>query len=121
VTPGPFRFEFPPLPEYLGTARAFVAAAARELETSEETVADLELAVSEACTIAISSGEPVRVRVSATGSALEVEVDLPSGGDRLEGSDDLEGRELIASLFPDAGPVAGAYGAPVFRFVVPLG
>jgi hypothetical protein len=62
----------------------------------------------------------VRVRVSVDGSAFEVEVGVPAGSDELEGSDVVAGRELIASLFPGAGFVAGSDGSRVLRFVAPL-
>lgn len=58
---------FPPKPEYVRTARHTVAAVARLHDVPDEVVDDLKLAVSEACTNAVTANqaaggeEPVRV------------------------------------------------------------
>jgi len=118
VSANRFRVEIPPHPEYLGTARAFVSAVARGVEASEESVADLKLAVSEACAIALSPGEPVRIRVSTLEAGLEVAVALRDAGNE---TDDVERRDIITSLFPDTALVPGADGSLVLTFVAPMG
>jgi len=120
VSAGSFRIEIPAVPEHLGTARAFVAAVAHEVEASEETVADLKLATSEACTIALSSGQPIRLRVFPTEAALEVRVDLHGAGDGPPDDEDVERREVIASLFPDAAILTEPDTGAVLRFSAPL-
>lgn len=120
MSAGSFRIEFPAVPEHLGTARAFVAAVAHEVEASEETVADLKLATSEACTIALSSGRPIRLRVLPTEATLEVKVDLPGAGDDSPDDEDVERREVIASLFPDAAILTEPDAGAVLRFSAPL-
>ena len=73
--------EFPPKPGYVRTARHTVAALAHMLGMPESSVEDIRLAVSEACTNAVSAnaradrgGEPVRVRVELDERRLLVEV-----------------------------------------------
>jgi serine/threonine-protein kinase RsbW len=70
---------FPPRPEYVRVARHTVAALARLHDAADEVVEDLKLAVSEACTNAVSTnarggGDPVRVTVAATDGSLVVDV-----------------------------------------------
>lgn len=69
---------FPPRPEYVRMARHTVAALARLHDVPEEVVDDLKLAVSEACTNAVTvnavAGEPVRVLAMVSDGALVVDV-----------------------------------------------
>jgi serine/threonine-protein kinase RsbW len=70
---------FPPRPEHVRMARHTLAALARLHDLDDDAVEDLKLAVSEACTHAVSvnaknGGEPVRVLASVTGAVLTVEV-----------------------------------------------
>jgi serine/threonine-protein kinase RsbW len=107
----------PSTPAYVGTARAFVAAAARHFGAEEEDVADLKVAVSEACSGAVRAtdgAEPFRVVVGAEPHELTVEVVTPTRPplDEHAGAvdPDLPPREfeeavratLINALFPDA-------------------
>ena len=71
--------EFPAKPEFVRMARRAVAALARLREVPEGTAMDLELAVSEACTLAVArnadaGGGPVRVLASVRPDAVEIEV-----------------------------------------------
>jgi serine/threonine-protein kinase RsbW len=69
---------FPPRPEYVRMARHTVAALARLHDVADEVVEDLKLAVSEACTNAVTvngpGGEPVRVLALVADGALVVDV-----------------------------------------------
>jgi len=70
---------FPPRPEYVRMARHTVAALARLHDAADEVVDDLKLAVSEACTNAVSTnarggGDPVGVTVAVTDGSLLVDV-----------------------------------------------
>jgi anti-sigma regulatory factor (Ser/Thr protein kinase) len=67
---------------YVGTARAFVAAAARHFGAGEEDVADLKVAVSEACSGAVrasgQTSEPFKLFVEAQPHEMTVEVLTPA-------------------------------------------
>jgi serine/threonine-protein kinase RsbW len=72
----------PATPAYVGTARAFVAAAARHFGAEEEDVADLKVAVSEACSGAVrataEATKPFHLVVDAQPHELRVEIVTPS-------------------------------------------
>ena len=116
-----YEIELPARPEVLGTARAFVASVARHLKADEDVIADLKLAISEACTDALEAGRPLRVRASRSAGSLDLEVAAPaegwSGSPKLE---DGERAELVRSLFPGAA-FADAGGERVLRFTVAAG
>lgn len=127
--------DIPPAPEFVITARLFVAAAARHFGLDEEAVADLKLAVSEACTQAISAHgraavqDPVSIVLTPEPGMLDVEVragraafELPAPGEpdlaltpRSFGQ--ALSNALIHSLFPDA-ELSGEGGLTV-RFSLP--
>lgn len=107
----------PARPAYVATARAFVAAAARHFGAEEEAVADLKVAVSEACSGAVrasDSGVTFHIAVDAQPHQLTVEIVTPSKPPLDEPATavdlDLAPREfeeairatLIDALFPDA-------------------
>ena len=125
----------PSKPAYVGTARAFVAAVARHFGAEEEDVADLKVAVSEACSGVVratgEATEPFHLLVYAQPHELRVEVvtpasppleerigevdpDLPPG--RLE---EAVRATLINALFPDATFERGDGGLSV-RFAISL-
>jgi serine/threonine-protein kinase RsbW len=92
---------FPPRPEYVGMARHTVAALARLHDVAEEVVDDLKLAVSEACTNAVTvnapAGEPVRVLAAVADGALVVDVLAAGPGidpALLEGEPELDSEEF---------------------------
>jgi anti-sigma regulatory factor (Ser/Thr protein kinase) len=72
--------EFPPKPEFVRMARLTVAALARMRDADDDLVEDIKLAVSEACTRAVSANaadapeEPVQVQATVRDHALHVEV-----------------------------------------------
>lgn len=119
-----FVLELPAAPQYVGTARLFVAAVARRLSCPPETVDDLKLGVSEACTQALAgSGLVERLRVSlsrgADRLALEVarvgaQAPAAADGSTVAAGEQL-GLDLLRSLFPDTGRNGEAisFSAPI--------
>jgi serine/threonine-protein kinase RsbW len=104
-------------PALLTTARLFAASAARLAGCSEETVEDVRLAVSEACTRAVqeSAGapEPVSVEALIDGAGLEVVVAASAAGGPMS-EDDLP-VDLIPALFAGAEALE-ADGRRIVRF-----
>ncbi|HEV8420959.1 MAG TPA: ATP-binding protein [Actinomycetota bacterium] len=76
--------EFPPKPEFVGTARHAVSALVRLRDLPDDLVQDVKLAVSEACTTAIADGPgeglPIRMVVTAGVDRVMVEVIDPGTG-----------------------------------------
>ncbi len=76
--------EFPPKPEFVGTARHAVSALIRLRDLPDDLVQDVKLAVSEACTTAIADGPgegpPIRVFASADMDRVVLEVIDPGTG-----------------------------------------
>lgn len=76
--------EFPPKPEFVGTARHAASALARLHDFPDDLVQDVKLAVSEACTTAIADepggGQPIRLLASAEPHRLVLEVIDPGTG-----------------------------------------
>ena len=117
-------------PLYLSTVRLFASAVARHFGAPEETVGDLKVAVSEACSAFLRGGDAdgtVRVTIEAS-SDLHVEVlseDLslavpvgPAGAadTPTPGSAPTElGLALIRSLFEDAEVRSDGVAAISFR------
>lgn len=121
--------EVPPFPEFVGTARLFAAEATRHLGATEETVADLKIAISEACTGAIEvqqsvpQDDPVRLSIEPLEDSVKVEVRAAAGFDRWseipEPADGL-GLGLVRALFPKAEFLTGDGGSSTLRIMVPL-
>jgi anti-sigma regulatory factor (Ser/Thr protein kinase) len=90
-------------PALLTTTRLFAAGAARLAGCSDETVEDVRLAVSEACTRAVrdapAPSEHVSVEARIDGAGLEVIVIAPAGGGT---SMDDDVRDLVPALFEGA-------------------
>jgi serine/threonine-protein kinase RsbW len=76
--------EFPPKPEFVGTARHAVAALIRLRDLPEDLLQDVKLAVSEACTTAITDGPgeglPVRLFASVEPDRVVLEMIDPGNG-----------------------------------------
>jgi serine/threonine-protein kinase RsbW len=120
---------------YVGTARAFIAATARHFGAEEEDVADLKVAVSEACSGAVrasdQTSEPFKLSIDAQPHELTVEIltpATPSLGDTVGPVDpDLPPRRfeeavratLINTLFPKA-TLETRDGGLAVRFAVSL-
>ncbi|MGH2773360.1 MAG: ATP-binding protein [Actinomycetota bacterium] len=120
----------PPLPEFVSTARLFVADVGRHFGLSEDSVSDLKVAVSEACTAAISSisangkGAPVRISIEPGAGHIAVRVTGPSGflaqdKEQVKPGIDLDlGIDLVTALFPEATIEKGPDGS-VLRLTFP--
>lgn len=98
----------PPSPEHVASARVFVGAVGRHFGCSEETIEDLRIAATEACSQALreSAEQPIELRAWLDDDHLRLEIE-PSGrlDDGTQADEDLgvdERRALIQSLFPDA-------------------
>lgn len=105
MNPDSFELELPTRAEHLGTARSFVAAVARRYAVSGETVEDLKLAVSEACTDAMAAEGTVRVRAETIDRSLTFEVEAPERSTLAAGLDEPAAparMDLVRTLFPDA-------------------
>lgn len=121
--------QVPATPEFVSTARLFAAEASRHLGVAEEAVADLKIAISEACTGAIdaqqaaSNEDPVRLIIEPLDDSLKVEVLASAGFDRLSGMTeppDGLGLGLIKALFPDAEFLNGRGQSSTLRILVPV-
>ncbi|HSL67956.1 MAG TPA: ATP-binding protein [Actinomycetota bacterium] len=134
-----FLLEFPPQAPYVSTARIFAAAVARHFGVDEDSVDDLKIAVSEACTSAIRARRdgladgPVRLEALVEGSRLVFlakDAGVPEGDGAqaaLEGGSSWDrianrlGLETIRALFPQAEVLAGDGRTGDLRFGLDLG
>jgi serine/threonine-protein kinase RsbW len=130
---------FPPKAEYVAMARHAVAAVARMHGLADGVVEDAKLAVSEACTNAVTStgaasaDEPIRVSARAGGGYLEIDVqdggEVPSAS-RSESPREFDSQEfsfetnlslpLILGLVDDLEIVAPEGGGRLVRMRLPL-
>jgi serine/threonine-protein kinase RsbW len=129
-----FRLEFSSDPRFISTARLFAAAVARYFDCDEETVDDIKLAISEACTNAVKAPDaldgklPVGILVHPENAAIEFAViDRAGGFDETavappDLADDLAeggiGLQIIRSLFPQAVVEHNPDGGTTVRFAV---
>jgi serine/threonine-protein kinase RsbW len=136
-----FLIEFPPEAHYVSTARLFAAGVARTYGADEDTVEDLKVAVSEACTNAIKARRdevadgPVRLSVRRQDGSLFFEAEeagiqpagegpepiIPSTGSTSEDIARRLSLETIRALFPTTEIVPGPQGGGSIRFSVTLG
>jgi serine/threonine-protein kinase RsbW len=105
--PGTVELKVPPRPENLALARLALTGVGTIAGASEGTVADLKLAITEACTNSILHGYPngtagqLVVRLRSAGDAIEVEVEDngigfdPSTTDANPRRDDGQGMGLM--------------------------
>ncbi|HXF36079.1 MAG TPA: ATP-binding protein [Actinomycetota bacterium] len=130
---GTFVLELPDDPAFVATARLFAGALARHFGCQEDTVQDVKLAVSEACTAAVADRgtAPVRLEAAAEGAVLRFDVcclegppGRPAAGDartaHLERPIGPTGVQLIGALFADAATVHDPDGTAHITFSVPL-
>ena len=104
---------------------------ARYYDCDEETVDDIKLAISEACTNAVKAKDgavPVGIVVHPVDAKLQFEVVDSAGGfdvSSVSPSEELEeggiGLQIIKSLFPQAVVESNAGGGTTVRFDVPNG
>lgn len=134
-----FELEINPEPRLISAARMFAASVARHYGCDEDTIQDIKIAVSEACSSSVraresaTSRDPIQVKISYDPSALRYQVrdvgappePLPSA-DALPVDDPSEllqggaGLVLIHALFPQAEVEAADPGGMVIRFAVLL-
>jgi serine/threonine-protein kinase RsbW len=131
-----FRLEFTSDPDFISTARLFAGAAARYYGCDEDSVQDVKIAISEACTNAVKAHGaalitlPVRVTVRPVGDRVAFEVIDSGGGFEHNGNGDrstdpdalLEngiGLQIIQALFPDTEVGSNSEGGTTVRFSVP--
>ena len=119
--------ELPLDSSYLTTARLFAAAASRQIGLEEETVEDLKLAISEACTGAINAMLPgvegavqLSVLVADGRVTFRLETDDPIAFGSASPNTDGTGLEVTQALFDDARVEATATGGSAISFSVPL-
>ena len=105
--------EVPAKPEYLLLARLAATGVARSVSASEETIADLKLAITEAVANSVRhaypSGEPGRVTIELLAAADRVQVVVSDTG-----------RGLVAPGLPpvrDGGPGEGGMGLSIIRAI----
>jgi anti-sigma regulatory factor (Ser/Thr protein kinase) len=87
-------------PSLLATARLFAASAARAAGCDDDVVEDVRLAVSEACARSMRAGrDGDRIGIGATLDAggVAFAIEGPSG---RPDDDDIDGLDLVATLFP---------------------
>jgi serine/threonine-protein kinase RsbW len=124
-----FRLEFSSDPRFISTARLFAAAVARYFDCDEETVDDIKLAISEACTNAVKAPDaqwPIGILVHPEDSTIEFAVVDRAGGfdeTAVTPPDDLLaesgiGLQIIRSLFPQAVVEHNPDGGTTVRFAV---
>jgi serine/threonine-protein kinase RsbW len=107
------RLTFPAKPDYLLLARLALSGLAREVPVSEEVLADLKLAVTEACGNAVRHAYPHGVgdvSVSYVISNEAVELIVEDQGTGLEKGD--------ISDEPIAGPLESGMGISIMRAIV---
>ncbi len=129
------RLRVPASSGHLGTARIFGAAAGRRFGADEEAVADVRLAVSEACTIALQASRGagsivLAVRPVPGGLAAEVRTEPATGEAVVDGAQDMVvsqradpadgwGVELLQAMVSELSFEPGVDGQIVVSFVVP--
>jgi serine/threonine-protein kinase RsbW len=114
--------EIDPDPKLVPTARMFAATVARQLGCPEDSVLDVKIAVSEACTNAVQAHQdsgvdsPIRLKVEEDGSNVSYEVRDGGPGFEVQPEEPPEvfrravedtseqgmGLALIRALFPSA-------------------
>lgn len=132
-----FVLEFTSEADFISTARLFAGAAARYYGCDEDSVQDVKIAVSEACTNAIKAHgnalvhAPVRIIVRSDDDRVGFEVIDAGGGfdhksngeERTTDADALLesgiGLQIIQALFPDTHVGPNGEGGTTVRFSVP--
>jgi hypothetical protein len=87
-------------PSLLATARLFAAAAARAAGCDDDAIEDVRLAVSEACAQSMRGsvdGDRIGIGARVDISGVVFTVEGPTG---QAGNDDIDGLDLVATLFP---------------------
>jgi hypothetical protein len=105
----------------------FAAAAGRQLGLEEESLEDLKLAISEACTGAIIAASPdadgdVKLTVMATNGRVlfRLETDSPLAFESASPDVDVIGPEVTQALFDDARVEVTHTGGSAISFSIPV-
>jgi serine/threonine-protein kinase RsbW len=113
MSDGVVRLSFPAKPDYLLLARLALSGLARKVPMSDEVLADLKLAVTEACGNAVRHAYP--------GGAGDVSVSYVISNDVLEMIVEDQGTGLEPQELPDepiSAPLESGMGISVMRAVV---
>lgn len=105
-------------PALLATARLFATAAARAGGCDDDVVEDVRLAVSEACARSMrgaGDGERISVEAHVSLAGVAFTVEGPTGS---IADDDIDGLDLVSTLFPTAATSADGARTSV-RFDAP--
>jgi len=104
--PPPVELEVPARPEYVRLVRLVVGAlAASRRDLDDERVADLRLAVNEACTLAVAEAPDGRLHVACAEEPDAFIVDVFDGPDEEDEDDDGLAFALIRALVDDVATV----------------
>ena len=116
MTESVVRLSFPAKPDYLLLARLALSGIARELPVGDEQLADLKLALTEACGNAVRhaySDTPGEVSVVFDIDAQRLHMTVEDRGDGIRAPDSLSGEEL-----PTVRPLESGMGMPIIRAIV---
>lgn len=116
MSEGVVRLTFPAKAEYLLLARLALSGATRNLSLEEELLADLKLAVTEACGNSVRhaygpEGGPVTVEFTVDGDRLEIVVE--DAGKGITVPDSLPAEEDVPGT-----PLESGMGMPIIRAIV---
>jgi serine/threonine-protein kinase RsbW len=114
-TEGTVRLTMPARPEYLLLARLALAGIAREVAMSEAVLADLKLAVTEAC------GNAVRHAYTADGGTVRVAYEIGADSIEITVEDDGPGvtlEDVPDDPFGDEDPAESGMGLAIIRAVM---
>ncbi|MBW3588539.1 MAG: ATP-binding protein [Actinobacteria bacterium] len=126
----------PVVPEQVATARIFIAAAGRQLGVDEDSIEDLKIAISEACTGAIQAhqaaenSDPIKVTLTPSTDHLEIRV-VSTLTDESPVPDwdpktptymfqKVLAEGLVKALFPDAEWVSNQREGTFVKFSLPI-
>jgi serine/threonine-protein kinase RsbW len=113
MSDGMVRLSFPAKPDYLLLARLALSGLARQVSMTDEVLADLKLAVTEACGNAVRHAYP--------GGAGDVTVSFVVSNSALEMIVEDQGTGLEARAIPDepvSAPVERGMGISIMRAIV---
>jgi anti-sigma regulatory factor (Ser/Thr protein kinase) len=115
------RLDLPARPTYVGIARSVVTSVAGGIDgLDDDRLDDLQLAVSEACTSAVSAGDVGRMTIRCTRDGSRLEVSIEDAGPTAAGvrlaRDDLA-RQLLTALVDDLVVEEGDRGNAVRLFL----
>lgn len=134
ATSDPFHLVVPSDPRHISTARIFAAAVARVAGADEDTVEDVKVGISEACSMTLRKphgSDPLEVSIVAEPERLRFQVtgELPPVAPESDAADAPTptptgiaatlGREVVSALFEDT-EITGEGGRGSIRFSTPF-